>query len=131
MKADLGLLVLRLTAGCFMAGHGWGKAVRLFHGDTQFADPIGIGQLPSLILVTFAELLCALAVAAGLWTRLAAIPVVIAMAVAGFVALAHKPFGDRELALLYCGAFLAIALLGGGRYSLEAVWAKLRPGRSS
>jgi putative oxidoreductase len=130
VKADLGLLLLRLTAGLFMATHGWGKALRLVSGDTKFADPLGIGQLPSLILATFAELLCALAVAAGLWTRLAAIPVAVAMAVAGFVQHARDPFSDRELALVYCAVFLSIALLGGGRYSLEAAWGKARRGKA-
>jgi putative oxidoreductase len=129
VKADSGLLLLRLTAGLFMAGHGWGKAVQLASGNVKFADPLGIGQLPSLILVIFAELLCAVAVAAGLWTRLAAIPVVIAMAVAGFVHHARDPFADKELALVYCVVFLSIALLGGGRYSLEAAWGKARRGK--
>lgn len=130
MKADLGLLVLRLAVGLCMAGHGWGKALRLASGNTQFADPLGIGPLPSLLLVIFAELACAVAVAAGLWTRVAAIPVVIAMAVAAFVHHAHDPFGEKELALLYGSAFLSIALTGGGRYSLEAAWVKMRRARS-
>jgi putative oxidoreductase len=123
---DLGLLVLRVTAGIFMAGHGWTKAARLLDGNTKFADPLGIGPLPSLILVVFAELVCAVAVAAGLWTRIAAIPVVVAMAVAGFVHHAQDPFGDKELALLYCAVFLALALVGGGRYTLDALWTKSR-----
>lgn len=129
MKADLGLLLLRLSAGLFMASHGWDKALRLASGNTQFADPLGIGALPSLILAIFAELVCAAAVAVGIWTRAAAIPVVIAMAVAAFVQLAREPFGEKELALLYGAAFLAIALLGGGRYSLEAAWTKMRRGK--
>jgi len=126
VQADLGLLILRLTAGGFMAGHGWGKAARLLAGNTQFADPIGVGPLPSLVLVIFAELICALAVAAGVYTRAAAVPVAIAMAVAGFVHHARDSFGDKESALLYCGVFVAIALLGGGRYALESFWTRLR-----
>ena len=124
MSTDLGLLVLRLTAGIFMAGHGWGKATRIADGNFKFADPLGIGATPSLILVVFAELICAVAVAVGFKTRLAAIPVVIAMAVAGLVQHASDPFDKKELALLYCAVFAAIALLGAGRYSLDAIWGK-------
>jgi putative oxidoreductase len=126
LKTDLGLLILRLAAGGFMATHGWGKAARLLQGNTQFADPLGLGPLPSLILVAFAELICASAVALGIYTRAAAIPVAIAMAVAGFVQHAQDPFAKKELALLFCAVFLSIALLGGGRYALENYWTKLR-----
>lgn len=118
---DLGLLVLRLGAGGMMAVHGVAKAEMLFGGQAaQFADPLGIGATPSLVLVFFAELLCALAVAAGFKTRLAAIPVVITMAVAAFVAMAGKSWSERELPILFGVAFLALALLGSGRHSLDA-----------
>ena len=55
---DLGLLLLRLSAGGIMAySHGWGKLQSLFSGEIQFANPIGIGEEPSLFLTVFAEFL--------------------------------------------------------------------------
>lgn len=118
---DLGLLVLRLGAGGMMVVHGVGKAQMLIEGKgAQFADPLGIGATESLVLVTFAELLCALAVAVGFKARFAAIPVVVTMLVAGLVALAGKSWSERELPFLFAVAFLAIALCGSGRRSLDA-----------
>ena len=117
---DLGLLVLRLGAGGMMVMHGIGKAQMLFGGKAaEFGDPIGIGAMPSLVLDTFAELLCALAVAVGFKARLAAIPIVFTMLVAAFVALSGKDFFERELPLLFAVAFTAVALLGSGRHSLD------------
>lgn len=117
---DVGLLILRTGAGLSIAvGHGWGKAMRLVEGNTSFADPIGIGELPSLVLATFAELVCALLVVVGLRTRWAALPVVVTMAVAAFLQHAGDPFGKRELAVVYGVVFLALAFTGGGRYSID------------
>jgi putative oxidoreductase len=118
--ADLGLLTLRLGAGGLMAyGHGWGKLTSFSQHAAGFPDPLGVGHAASLVLTIFAELVCSLAVAAGFATRLSAIPVVFTMIVAAFVVNAGHPFGDKELALLYCLPFLALVLAGGGRYSLD------------
>ncbi len=127
-RVDLGLLVLRLAAGLSLfAGHGLGKVRRLLADDTEWGDPIGIGPLPSLVLVAFAESVCALAVAAGFKTRWAAVPPVIAMLVAVLIAHAGDPFEVREKALLYGAAFLTLFLTGGGRYTLDAALGRRRP----
>lgn len=120
MNTDLGLLVLRLGAGALMLPHGWGKLSRLLAGNTAFADPIGIGQLPSLVLATGAELVCTIAVVIGFKTRWAALPVAFTMAVAALVVHADDPFAKQELPLLYLVVFLAIAIAGAGRHSLDA-----------
>lgn len=126
MKLDVGLLILRLSAGLMMMGHGWGKVSDLLAGKTQFADPLGIGAAPSLALAAFAEFFCALAVVVGFKTRWAAVPVVVTMLVAALVFHADDPFGKKELALLYAGAFLALVFTGGGRYALDAWWKRRR-----
>lgn len=139
MGVDIGLLILRLGIGGYMLTHGVGKLRMLLAGDfDKFADPIGLGPAASLVLVTGAEFFCALLVALGLATRLAAVPAAFAMGVAAFVAHggdpwtmgegarlfqagAAKSWSSKEPALLYMIPFLAIAFAGGGRFSLDAL----------
>jgi putative oxidoreductase len=117
---DLGLLVLRLgLAAPLLWLHGWGKLMHFGERADRFADPIGLGSMPSLGLITFAEVFCSALVALGLFTRWAAIPPAIGLAVAFFVQHAGDPLAERELAFLYMVGFAAVALLGGGRFALE------------
>jgi putative oxidoreductase len=119
---DVGLLVGRLTFGVIMAyAHGWVKLKGFSEMVEKFADPIGLGPRPSLILLVFAEFFCAMLVAVGLMTRLAAVPLVIAMGVAGLIVHRADPLARKELALLYLAAWLLILMAGPGRFSLDYV----------
>jgi putative oxidoreductase len=77
-----------------------------------------------MALVIFAELICATLVTAGLLTRLACIPLIIAMGVAVFSAHQGKIFGDGEHAALFLGGYLAILVMGPGRISLDKLIGK-------
>lgn len=124
---DVGLLLLRLVFGGSMAlAHGLGKLRMILDGNQGFGDPLGLGPRASLILAASAELLFALLVVAGIWTRWTALFPLVTMAVAFFVVHASDPFPKKELALLYLAAFAAIALLGPGRYSADG-WRKRSP----
>jgi hypothetical protein len=48
--------------------------------EIDFADPIGIGEPATLVLAVLAEVVAPIFIAAGLWTRWAAIPVAATMA---------------------------------------------------
>lgn len=124
MNTDLGLLILRVAAGGMMAVHGWGKLLKVVHGDLKFADPLGVGATATLLLAVFAEFFCAILVTVGYKTRLAAVPIVATMAVAAGVVHRGDPWGEKELPILYGAAFLAVAILGGGRYALESRFGK-------
>ena len=126
---SFGLLILRLGVGGFMATHGWGKLQTILEGKfDQFPDPIGIGSAPSLILVTVAEFACALLIMVGLGTRLAALPLVIAMGVAAFKFHADDPWSKKEPALMFLIPFLALVFTGAGKFSLDGLfWARRRP----
>lgn len=120
IATDLGLLFLRLAAGGMMAySHGWGKLQGMLEGDLSFADPIGIGETPSLILTVFAEFFCGILVALGLFTRAALIPLIITMVVAVFIIHADDPFSKQEFGLLYLAPYLALLLTGPGKLSLD------------
>lgn len=121
---DLSTLLLRLTAGGFMLTHGYPKLQRLLAGEMQFGDPLGLGPEVSLVLAVFAEFLCSILLILGLGTRFAAIPLIITMAVAAFIAHGADPFGRKELALFYMISYIVLLLIGSGKYSIDQLISK-------
>ena len=120
MTETLGRLILRLGTGGMMLTHGYPKLAKLIEtGKFEFGDPIGLGPAISLILTIFAEFLCSILVVIGFKTRLAAIPPAFTLLVAAFMVHGADPFQRKEKALLYLVCFVAIALLGPGKYSLD------------
>ncbi|HEY0057999.1 MAG TPA: DoxX family protein [Flavisolibacter sp.] len=117
---SIATLLLRVGAGALMlVNHGLDKLMHFAEKSGRFADPFGIGSTTSLSLTVFAEFFCAAFIILGLFTRLAAVPLVIAMSVALFYAHKGQFFGDGESAALFLTAFLAILLLGPGKASLD------------
>ena len=112
-------LVLRLVLGLFMLSHGWGKFSSFSEKSEMFPDPLGIGSALSLGLATFAEFFCSILLIVGLFTRFAALNILITMLVAGLIFHAADPFGKKEMALLYAAGFLYFTFVGGNRYSLD------------
>ncbi len=116
---DAGALILRVSAAGVMLTHGWGKFMQFFSNEPlQFLDPLGIGVTASLALASFAELFCAAALVIGLLTRPAALVLAINMAVALY-ATASQAWPKQELALLYLAMYLAVLLIGPGRWSAD------------
>src|SRR5262245_38061104 len=136
---SIGLLVLRVGFGLFMASHGWGKLQMLLAGDSeQFADPIGVGKWLSLLLAVFAEFVCAILIVIGLGTRLAVIQMIVTMAVAAFMVHANDPltmeaaakqfgagdaphWGSKEPALLFLFPFVTLFFTGAGKLSMDGL----------
>ena len=118
MKRDLALLILRLGMAGPMMPHGWSKLNKVLAGNFNFADPIGIGEGPSLMLATFSEFLCSILIILGVRARLASIPLAFTMLVAAFITHFDDPWGKKELPVVYLVGFTALALMGGGKYVL-------------
>ena len=116
---DLGLLIFRVGVSALMLTHGYGKFLRLFTDPTDFGDPIGVGPTNSLILAVIGEFIAPLFIIVGYKTKLAAIPAFITMMVAAFIVHADDPIGTKEKALFYAVSFLAIAIAGAGKYSID------------
>lgn len=116
---NIGLLLLRLGFGGMMLTHGIPKLLKLLSGDFSFGNPIGIGAAPTLVLAVIGEVVFPILVIVGFKTRLSAIPIIITMAVAAFIVHATDPIGTKEMALLYMFAFIAIALLGPGKFAID------------
>ncbi len=118
-RPDLGLLILRLGLGSMMLTHGWPKVAKMLAGDWTFANPIGVGEAPSLLLAALAEFGCSLLVLAGFRVRLAVIPILFTMLVAAVIVHANDPWAKRELPLLYASGYATLLFLGAGRYSVD------------
>jgi len=122
---SFGLLLLRLAAGGMMAArHGWTKVADFDRLQPAFPDPLGMGSFLALASAAAAELGCGALVVLGLATRIAVLPLAFTMSVAAFVVQRDAPFADRELALLYLGAYLALLFNGAGIFSLDAKLAR-------
>ena len=131
MNSDLGLLLLRVSAGGIMFWqHGLNKFFHFSEFAIQFPDPLGLGVKTSLGLVVFAEFACSALLILGLFSRLALIPLITTMAVAGLVVMGAKPFSEKELAFLFLTIYGALLFTGPGRISIQSFF-QISAGRFS
>ena len=116
------LLFVRVFIGFAMLTHGYPKLQKLLSGEEiQFFSLFGLGQKFTLILAVFAEIICSLFLILGLFTRTFCVPLILTMFIAGFVVHSGDSFGERELAFLYLAIYIIIFVVGGGRYSIDAL----------
>ncbi len=122
LTLDGAALLLRIVfCGLMVYNHGAMKLTLFSEDPDSFPDPVGLGASTSYYLVVFAEAICSVLVLLGLFTRLALLPLLAAMAVAVLAVNWSNPLTDKELPLLYLSVYAAIFLLGPGRFSLDYV----------
>ena len=115
---SIGLLVLRLGLGILMLPHGYSKLMTYSEKSDTFMDFLGLGGAISLALLIFAEFFCSILVVLGFFTRLACVPLIIAMTVA-VSKNDWNVFGKAELAALYIAGYLCLMLTGPGKWSVD------------
>lgn len=124
---DAGLLFARIAGAALLLWvHGLPK---LLHWQEELAhidDPLGMGRGLTLACALFAEILCPLLVAAGLFTRLAALPVLFLLLVSMLLVHPEWSIAEGQFGWLLLIVFGAIVLSGAGRYSIDS---KLTPAR--
>lgn len=118
---SIALLLLRVVSGSTMLmNHGIKKLANFSNIVAKgFADPFHIGTKASLGLTLFAEVFCATLIIMGLLTRLATLPLIIAMTVALFFSHNGELYGKGELPGLFLIIFIVIFLIGPGKFSLD------------
>lgn len=121
MIANLGKLILRVGFGTYMFTHALGKIQGFSMMSERFFNFLNLGSKTSLTLAIFGEGFCALLVIMGLFTRIATVPLVIVMLVAIFKVHGVDTFKGIEMPVMYITAFLSVALLGPGKYSVDAM----------
>ena len=118
------LLAARIVFGALMMTHGIAKWQHFATLSATFPDPLGLGSRVSLVLAVFGEVVCAAGCVAGLFYRLALIPMVFTMCVAFFAVHGGDPFAARELALVYLVVFVLMYAAGPGRYAVDTLIAQ-------
>jgi putative oxidoreductase len=123
--SDLWYPMIRVIFGASLLFHGWGKVAA---GQFTIAPTLAkYGIEPSTPLgyvVVVIETIGALCIILGLGTRFFAAAAAIEMAVIAFKVKMSLGFGQMELFVLFGIVFFAIALRGGGPYSLDRVIGK-------
>ncbi len=118
------LLLLRLSLGGLMIHHGFDKLQHFAAKSGTFTDPFHIGGPASMSLTIFAEFFCAIFILLGFMTRLACIPLIIAMSVAVIISHKGQVFGDGEHAALYLAGYMALLFAGPGKISMDRLIGK-------
>ncbi|MFM1851856.1 MAG: hypothetical protein RIS54_1540 [Verrucomicrobiota bacterium] len=122
-STDFALLLLRVVAGLTMLlNHGWGKVMNFGGMSDKFMNFLGMGSTVSLVLIIFAEVVCAALITLGFLTRFAALVLAIGMGVAFFVGHGMKLSnpGSGELALIYLLIAVTMFFSGAGKFSIDA-----------
>ena len=126
--SQLALNAFRIAFGLMFMQHG---AQKLF-GVFSEAEPVALASLLGVAGVL--ELFGGLLIVLGLFTRPVALVLAGEMVVAYFYA--HLPRGmvpilnGGELAVLYAFAFLHLAAIGGGAFSVDALLVRRRSART-
>ncbi len=118
--SSFGLMIFRLAMGGMMLTHGIPKLLNFSENMQSFRNPIGLGPEISYLGAVFGEVVCAVAIILGLYTRLASIGLGFVMFVAGFIVHADDPFSRQEKSLLFLTACILLFFTGPGKYSLDS-----------
>tara|TARA_B100000965_G_C19353252_1_gene652761 strand:- start:131 stop:502 length:372 start_codon:yes stop_codon:yes gene_type:complete len=117
---NIALLLIRIVfAGSMLYGHGLSKFYRLIEGNLSFANPIGIGEAPTLVLAVFSEFLAPLFILIGYKTKIFSFFPAATMFVAAFIVHLSDPFARKEKAILFLIGFIVIMMMGPGKYSID------------
>jgi putative oxidoreductase len=126
MIEDFGKLILRLGVAVLLGFHGYSK---LKNGIGWLAGPLHAHHLPMFVGygVYVGEVIAPVLLILGIFTRPAALAIVIDLLMALFLVVQGRAFQlqpqggalGAELQFLYIFSALAIAFLGSGRFALS------------
>lgn len=127
---DVALLITRITIAVLMLTHGIPKLSLFSQTPVPFVDFLGLGPTVSLALTVFAEVGCSILILFGVGTRVATIPLIIAMGVAVLYVHGADPLAIQEPGIHYLLTYVLLLIMGSGKYSVDYLLTT-RTGKSS
>jgi len=120
-RVDAGLFFLRLT-GCLLLlyVHGLPKVFHFSEELTRIEDPFGLGPYMSLLPAIFAEVICPLFILAGVFTRIACLPIIGVLLVAMMFVHPDWSIAEGQFGWLLLIIFTTLAITGPGRWRVGA-----------
>jgi len=127
MPSDLGsnwnnravLLFRILISGELIIVHGLKKIGVGIAQAEVVPNPLGLPEMLNQVFATGANIVCPLLIILGLFTRLAAIPIVAVTLTGYFVVHGNDSLLERDIPFMFSVAFLFIIAVGPGRYSID------------
>jgi len=119
-RCHLALLGFRIAAAAeLIAAHGLKKiGVGVTEAETV-PNPLHLPEAFNQLFATAANLVFPLFVIAGLFTRLATLPILAVTFTGFFVMHLHDPILVRDTPYIYSVVFLFILVMGPGKYSFD------------
>ena len=122
---NFAMLVQRVVLGLMLLmAHGLPKISNFNTMSRTFFDPLGFGHRNTLLLSIFAEVFCAMLLVLGLFTRIAALIIVLDLSFAVFMYHRGQPLHNADLGIIYLTSVFSILLLGPGRVSVDGMMGK-------
>jgi|SRR6056297_2585083 len=117
---DKSLLIFRMLAAfAIIKAHGIPKILHFQETLQHIPDPLGLGSTFSAYFAIFTNVLCAILVALGLFTRAAAF-FILSLTLTGLLVIHFNDSAKlQDAPLIYSIVFGYIAYIGAGKYSLD------------
>lgn len=122
---NFAMLIQRVVTGLMLLiAHGLLKISNFSEMSGTFFDPLHIGHRSSLVLCIFSEVFCSMLLVLGLFTRLAALVIVLELSILVFMYHRGQPIKNLDLGIMYLTSAFSVLLLGPGRVSVDGMMSK-------
>ncbi|KDD67588.1 putative oxidoreductase [Pseudomonas sp. BT76 TE3572] len=117
---DFGLFFLRVSGGLFLLWvHGLPKLLNYSTQLQTIEDPFHLGANVTLMLAIFAEVLCPLLIVAGVFVRLACLPILCVLLIALLIVHPQWSLDEGQFGWLLMMLFTSLLIAGPGRLALN------------
>ncbi|KJZ63965.1 DoxX family protein [Pseudomonas fluorescens] len=117
---NFGLFFLRVSGGLFLLWvHGLPKLLNYSTQLQTIEDPFHLGANVTLMLAIFAEVLCPLLIVAGVFVRLACLPILCVLLIALLIVHPQWSLDEGQFGWLLMMLFTGLLIAGPGRLALN------------
>lgn len=120
-NADKATLFLRLFIGALLFTQAITKSQQYLWFEQEYPSIWGFSPAEVVSIVGIVEAVAGVMLTIGLLTRPVATIMAVAMLSAAFLFFPAQNFDQAELKVVYAGIYVALAISGGGLYSLDNI----------